>query len=188
MATRILNVPNLLTISRLLCLPVIVFLSRGGHAAAAAGVFLLGMATDAVDGWLATRLGQRTTFGLYLDPVVDKAVILCLLYELSAEGALNLAVAHLFLVRELLHSGVRSAAAAQGTVVGANMMGKVKALLQTALVAWGLILPLADPGAAACAFRVAAAAVLVLSWLFTVVFVWRNRELIGLAPGPRPGR
>jgi len=141
------------------------------------------MLTDCVDGWLAKRLGQCTSLGLYLDPVVDKVVILVLLYELARGRLIHGAVPHLFLARELLQNGVRAAAAARGTVVGANWMGKSKACLQTALVAWGLMMPglaVRLPAAGkrlAGALDVSAWAVLGLAWCFFAVFVYRNRRL-----------
>jgi len=178
-SSRVFTVPNLLTFLRLASLPVAVILFRRGAHVAAAAVFLAGMLTDAVDGYLAKLLKQETTLGLYLDPVVDKIVILCIFYELAAAGRFHIAVAHLFLARELLQSAVRSVAAVGGTVVGANRMGKVKACLQTGLATWGLAV--SDPSAAiAGAYRLSAWAVLALAWIFFLMFAWWNRRHIGI--------
>ena len=91
-------------------------------------------------------------------------------------GAWPPAVAHLFLARELLHSGIRDAAAAHGVVVGANRMGKVKAALQSVVIAAGLAMP--SPSAAAGWISGAAWTVLALSWVFFGVFLARNRDAV----------
>ena len=167
----VMTVPNLLTLARLAALPVVIALSRTGRPAWAAGVFLAAMLTDCLDGWLARRLDQQSVVGRYLDPVVDKIVVLVLFYELAHQGLVPVAVPHLFLARELLQNGVRAAAAARGTVVGANRLGKTKAVLQTAVLSWGLLVPKPGSGVA-----VAAWGVLLLSWGFFVTFFARNRR------------
>ena len=188
MMKDLLTVPNLLTLARLASLPIVTVLARRGQVVAAAAVFLAGMGTDVLDGWLAKKLKQQTRLGLYLDPVVDKIVILVLLYELSYTGLLQAVVPHLFLVRELLQNAVRAVAAGRGAVVGANWMGKTKAVLQTVLIAWGLLLPaLVDrlPGAAgiSCcrAFHAMVWGVLLMTWCFFGVFLCWNRAVFAHA-------
>jgi len=178
-----LTVPNLLTLLRLAALPVVIVLSRSEFVAASAVVFVVAMLTDGLDGVLAKRLNQRSLFGLYLDPVVDKIVLLSLFYHLAFMDVLVPAVAHLFLARELLLNGVRSVAASQGTVIGANWMGKTKASLQTLLIAWGLLMPVivgsSDTGKGLeVAFDASAYAVLAISWCFLSAFIYRNRHLL----------
>jgi CDP-diacylglycerol--glycerol-3-phosphate 3-phosphatidyltransferase len=150
------------------------------------------MLSDAVDGWIARRWNCGSVLGLYLDPVVDKVVILSLLYEQAWAGRLPTAVAHLFLVREFLQDGVRAAAAVRGEVVGANWMGKLKIWLQSAVIAWGLLLPgaerfLPERTAATLAGGLPsfAWAALALSWGFLARFLYLNRRtLAGSSPGP----
>lgn len=191
-----MTLPNGLTFLRLLSLPAILALAAAGHGAAAAAVFLAGMLTDVVDGWLARRLNQSSLLGVYLDPLVDKIVILSLLYDLAHRGLLPAAVAHLFLARELLHSGVRDVAAQQGRVVGANWMGKTKAALQTVLVAAGLLLPGLTGFAAGGLARPARIAYVAFAWVtlavsgvFFGVFAYRNRRFLAPprgSPAPPP--
>jgi CDP-diacylglycerol--glycerol-3-phosphate 3-phosphatidyltransferase len=175
----IFNIPNLLTLLRLVSLPGIVLLARAGFPVAACGLFVVGMVSDCFDGYLARRWGQCTPLGLYLDPAVDKIVILSLFYELAQAGSLDWAVAHLFLARELLLSAVRATAGVQGRVVGANWMGKTKAALQSVLIGWGLLLPVLDGGGdwVRPALGGAAWGVLILSWIFLGVFLYWNRSL-----------
>jgi len=179
-APSALNVPNTLTLLRLACLPAIVALFRAGLAAAAP-VFLIVMLTDCFDGWLARRLNQCTALGVYLDPVVDKIVVIALFYELACAGFIPLAIPHLVLARELLQNAVRALGATRGTVVGANWMGKTKATLQILVLAWGLALPAlcreASGGGLQTALQASAWAVLLLSWVFLAVFAHHNRRL-----------
>jgi CDP-diacylglycerol--glycerol-3-phosphate 3-phosphatidyltransferase len=180
---QVLTIPNLLTLLRLAALPVVLALSRTGHPVAASAVFVAAMLTDPLDGWIAVRFHQQSRIGLYLDPVVDKVVILAMLYELSLAGLLDAAIPHLFLARELLQNGIRSYAASLGSVVGANWMGKTKAVLQTILIAWGLLLPWLTAGRGEAfastlqsAFQLSAWLVLVLAWVFFFVFLRWNRH------------
>lgn len=180
----ILTIPNLLTAGRLLALPFVVLLFRCGHGVAAAVLFAAAMLTDCLDGWIAKRLDQRTALGLYLDPVVDKIVILVLFYELAHAHLIGIVAAHLFLARELLQNAVRVTASAAGEVVGANWMGKVKAFLQTVVITAALAAPqiahASRPGAHGTLFdsiRAAVWAILALTWCFFGLFVFRNRHV-----------
>jgi len=180
---HLLTVPNILTGLRLASLPVVILLFRAGENLWAAAVFAAAMLTDCVDGWLAKRLKLETPLGLYLDPVTDKIVILAMFYELAYAGLLSWVIPHAFLARELLQNAVRSVAARKGRVVGANKLGKTKALLQTLVILWGLILP-ARPASgetselAAAFFHAAAWFLLALSFVFFAIFIRRNSQLL----------
>ena len=105
----------------------------------ALALFVAAMLTDVFDGLLARREG-RTALGNYLDPVADKTLILCVFVCLGERGVLPLWMGLVLIGRELLVSGVRDAAAAQGRVVGANWMGKTKTFLQVVTISAGLLL------------------------------------------------
>ncbi len=179
-----MTIPNLLTLLRLALLPVMAVLAYsadGSGRAWALGVFLFAMATDVADGMIARRVeGQRSRVGLYLDPVVDKAVLLTMLFVFADLGLLPLWMAILFMVREFVTSGLRSAAATSGQVVGANLMGKTKAFMQAVCIGLGL-------GARAFAVEHSAAKLwvtafagftLFLALIFAAVFLWRNRSIL----------
>ena len=184
---RIFTVPNILTVSRLAFVPVVILLSRAGLHVTASITFFAVMMTDCLDGWLAKRMRQCTALGLYLDPVVDKIVILGMFYELSyGTGLIHPAIPHLLLARELLQNAVRAVAASQGSVVGANWMGKVKASVQTVFITWALITPAltawctsrACAAALSTALHIIAWAVLCMAWVFFGMFAWWNRKRI----------
>ena len=175
-----MNVPNLLTLLRLALLPVIIVLFRSGCYGSAALLFFLAMLSDGLDGWLARRLDQQTTLGLYLDPVADKILVIALLYELAHADVIGASLPHLFLAREFLQNAVRAVAAVRGSVVGANWMGKAKAAGQTVIITTGLALPglSGTNGRAGLVLELATWALLIMTWGFFGVFAYRNRTAI----------
>lgn len=176
------TLPNLLTFLRLLLTPVVAALAYSAGVAGrwwALGLFLLAMATDVADGLIAARCHQRSRLGLYLDPVVDKVILLTMFFVLADLGLAPLWMAALMMARELLVDGLRSTAAATGRVIGANWMGKTKAAMQTATIGLALLLR-AGPVQHSTAqwwTTLLTGATLLAAWVFAGVFVWRNRAL-----------
>ena len=132
-----MNIPNLLTLFRLLLIPlfVVFFYSdwKWSHLASAA-VFLLASATDWLDGYLARRLGQSTAFGAFLDPVADKvmvAVVLVLMIE-RYDVPIFAIPAAVIVARELMVSALREwmAELGQRAMVAVSMIGKIKTTAQ----------------------------------------------------------
>lgn len=136
-----LNVPNALTLLRILLIPVLVavfYLPFAGHELAAAGIFTLAAVTDWFDGYLARRLGQMTAFGAFLDPVADKlmvAVALVLLVQRQDTVLFTLA-ATVIIGREIVISALREWMAELGerTSVAVSYIGKVKTAFQMVAV------------------------------------------------------
>ena len=132
-----MNIPNLLTVLRVLLIPVFVLLFylpfSWSHLAASA-VFAFAAATDWLDGYLARRLQQSTAFGAFLDPVADKlivAVALVLLVDEHASLWLTLPAA-VIIGREIVVSALREWMAELGnrTSVAVSYMGKMKTTFQ----------------------------------------------------------
>ena len=132
-----LNVPNLLTLLRILAVPVIVVAlldeTPNGDALAAA-VFALAAFTDGLDGYIARWRGSVTTFGKVVDPLADKLLIVAALVSLVSLGRLAAWVAMVIIARELAVTVLRGVAAEQGVVIQASWLGKVKTILQVAAV------------------------------------------------------
>lgn len=128
-----LNIPNLLTLLRIILIPVMVvlfYMPFNGHLIATAGVFTVAAVTDWFDGYLARRLGQMTPFGAFLDPVADKlmvAVALVLLVERHNDLLFTLA-ACVIIGREIVVSALREWMAELGkrTSVAVSWVGKIK--------------------------------------------------------------
>ncbi|MBX9927129.1 MAG: CDP-alcohol phosphatidyltransferase family protein [Hyphomicrobiaceae bacterium] len=82
--------PNVLTLLRLILVPVVVYLMATGEKGWAFAAFALAGVTDAADGFLAKRYGLETELGAYLDPVADKLLIVCIFVSLGLDGSLPL--------------------------------------------------------------------------------------------------
>lgn len=97
----VLTVPNLISVVRLACIPVFVWLLFGRDEPVAAAVLLAVLgATDWVDGWVARRFGQVSELGKILDPTADRLMLLVAVVAIAVEGAVPWWFAILTLVRE----------------------------------------------------------------------------------------
>jgi CDP-diacylglycerol---glycerol-3-phosphate 3-phosphatidyltransferase len=148
-----LNLPTWITVSRLLGVPVLLYglQSPSGQSPTDSTrwimviVFLVVAGTDWLDGYLARRLNQVTELGKFLDPLVDKLMVLAPLMALVELGQIPAWGVFLILARELTIAGWRVSPSLQaGTVPGANLWGKVKTVVQIAAIAL-LIAPLPNP-------------------------------------------
>jgi len=97
-----LNIPNLLTLLRILLVPIFVILLIQGYFLKAILVFVLAGLTDALDGFLARVLHQKTDLGLYLDPLADKALIITSFVTLSVMGLIPPWLAVLVISRDFI--------------------------------------------------------------------------------------
>ncbi|MBW4466209.1 MAG: CDP-diacylglycerol--glycerol-3-phosphate 3-phosphatidyltransferase [Pegethrix bostrychoides GSE-TBD4-15B] len=136
-----MNLPTWITVSRLLGVPILLVLLYQPSLRAqwiALAVFLVAAGTDWLDGYLARRLNQVTELGKFLDPLVDKLLVLAPLLVLVELGAIPAWGVFLILGRELVIAGWR---VNQTTISGANLWGKLKTVSQIAAIAL-LIAPL----------------------------------------------
>ncbi|MEI6662746.1 MAG: CDP-diacylglycerol--glycerol-3-phosphate 3-phosphatidyltransferase [Actinomycetes bacterium] len=132
-----LNLPNALTVLRILLVPVLVVALLQGTKHGdllAAGVFCLASFTDLLDGRIARSRGSITTFGQLMDPVADKLLVLAALISLVSLGRVAAWVAMVIIAREFAVTALRAGAGAQGVVVPAQQWGKWKTALQVAMV------------------------------------------------------
>jgi len=120
-----LNIPNLLTLLRIVLLPAVVWRFRAGDSAGALTLYVIAMLTDAVDGFLARKLNQITTIGKLLDPVADKLSLLTLLALFVADGQIPLWLLNVVLVKEAILIVGSAVALHRGVVVHALPIGKV---------------------------------------------------------------
>ena len=130
---RLLNLPNKITLSRILIVPVIIILlyfeNKITCLLACIG-FILASATDLVDGHIARRTGLVTSFGKFLDPLADKVLITSVLVMLVKLGWAEAWVAIIIICRELIITGLRAIAADEGVVIAADTFGKWKTIMQ----------------------------------------------------------
>ena len=132
-----LNPANLLTIFRILLVPVLVAVLLSTLTESdllAAIVFIVASVTDALDGWIARRRSMVTTFGKLMDPLADKLLITSALVSLVALYRLDAWVAMVIIAREFAVTGLRMLAVEQGHVIPASYWGKLKTATQVAMV------------------------------------------------------
>jgi CDP-diacylglycerol--glycerol-3-phosphate 3-phosphatidyltransferase len=130
-AVKIINIPNLLSLSRILSVPVFILLMLEPNpvrALAAGIVFSLASATDWLDGYLARKWGQVTKVGKLLDPIADKILImsaLVILVEIRPD-VVHSWIAIVIIGREFAVTGLRAIAASEGIIIPAETAGKYK--------------------------------------------------------------
>jgi CDP-diacylglycerol--glycerol-3-phosphate 3-phosphatidyltransferase len=132
-----LTVPNLLTVFRILLVPVLIAALLSGLESGdllAAIVFVVASFTDALDGWIARRNKLVTTFGKLMDPLADKLLVTAALVSLVSLDRVAAWVAMVIIAREFAVTGLRQLAMEHGEVIPASSWGKFKTAAQIAMV------------------------------------------------------
>jgi len=134
------NLPNSITLTRILSIPLLMwvlsttrFSGAGGEKELlAAALFIAASITDGIDGYLARKRGQITTIGILLDPLADKLLIAAAFVTLVQfnPSLVPAWIAVVIIGREFLVSGLRSIAAGEGFTIEASDLGKFKMLVQ----------------------------------------------------------
>ena len=135
-----MNLPNKLTMMRVVLVPVFMIFAAVSHYGTAdfhaaymliAGViFAIASITDFLDGYLARKNHLVTDFGKFMDPLADKCLTTAAFVYMVTDHVCSPIVLAVILFREFAVAGVRMLAAETGTVIAANMWGKVKTVLQ----------------------------------------------------------
>ena len=186
-----MNLPNKLTMLRVILVPVIMVyaaLCRYGTQdfnaslmLAAGVVFAVASFTDFLDGYLARKNNLVTDFGKFMDPLADKCLTTAAFLYMLADGVCHPVVLAVILFREFAVAGVRMLAAETGTVIAANMWGKVKTVLQMLTIIFYYFV-----GALAGPTDVMAVSLItqILCWLCGAatllsggIYLWQNRKL-----------
>jgi|SRR5687767_473134 len=137
---KVLNAPNLVTLSRIVLIPLIIaiyyvpdaWLSFQGKNITASAIFIFAAVTDWLDGYLARKLNQMSAFGAFLDPVADKLIVVGALLVLLKEGRVDTVVALIIVGREIAISALREwmAKVGQAKSVAVAFIGKLKTVTQ----------------------------------------------------------
>lgn len=138
----VMNLPNILTIIRLVLVPVFLVCALiPGHVSlqwAALLIFMVAAATDHFDGKIARERGLVTNFGKIWDPIADKALTLGAFVALNILGAIGWWFTIIVAIRELGITWLRSYLVKRGIVVAASMAGKLKTMSQMLLITFCL--------------------------------------------------
>ncbi|MBB6732304.1 CDP-alcohol phosphatidyltransferase family protein [Cohnella zeiphila] len=165
-----MNVPNMLTMSRFVMIPLFLALYFNDHSVTALLVVLLAGLTDLLDGYIARRSGQITTTGIMLDPLADKLMMLSVIAALLVGGEIPWAAAILMAIREVGMIASSAFFHFRGMkTVPANVFGKVTTAVYYLAI---MLLFLDQPGGVAVLW-----CAVVLSFLTTGVYLMKFRNL-----------
>ena len=186
-----MNLPNKLTMLRVILVPVFMVFAalcrygtqdfNAGLMLAAGIVFAVASFTDFLDGYLARKNNLVTDFGKFMDPLADKCLTTAAFLYMLADDVCHPVVLAVILFREFAVAGVRMLAAETGTVIAANMWGKVKTVLQMLTIIFYYFV-----GALAGPTDVMAVSLItqILCWLCGAatllsggIYLWQNRKL-----------
>ncbi|HWE86881.1 MAG TPA: CDP-diacylglycerol--glycerol-3-phosphate 3-phosphatidyltransferase [Terracidiphilus sp.] len=144
-----MNLPNSITMSRIVMIPLLLWIlsphfplkAGAEQELMASTLFVLASITDGVDGYLARKRGQITTMGMLLDPLADKIMVTAAFIALVAyePQVVKVWIAVVIIGREFLISGLRSIAASEGFTIQASDLGKLKTVLQIVSVASAIL-------------------------------------------------
>lgn len=184
-----MNLPNKLTMLRVILVPVFMVFaafSRYGTAEynqvfmlVAGIVFAVASITDFLDGYIARKYHLVTDFGKFMDPLADKCLTTAAFIYMVVDGMCHPVVLAVILFREFAVAGVRMIAAERGTVIAANLWGKVKTVLQMVTIIFYYVVQFFVSSPALIAFILIVQA---LCWLVAAVtvlsgaiYLWQNR-------------
>lgn len=174
-----MNLPNKLTILRILLVPFIIlcfYLPPNWGMWVAVVLFIVAAATDTVDGRYARSHNMVTDFGKFMDPIADKLLVNSVLVMLTAQGKVPPVVTILFIAREFVISGLRLVAAGKGVILAAGNLGKIKTTLQD------IALPFLMVGGCWKPFKIIGLILLYASLVMSLWsgwdYVYQNRKLI----------
>lgn len=182
-----MNLPNKLTMLRVLLIPVFMVCAANRWMLAAGIIFAAASLTDYFDGHLARKNNLVTDFGKFADPLADKLLTTTAFLYMLVDGVCDPVVLAIILAREFAVSGLRMVAAGApgGKVIAANMWGKVKTVLQmVTIIYYYFAAALAGPADAMAVGLISQ----VLCWLVAAVtlisgvkYLWDNRRFINTA-------
>ena len=124
-----MNLPNKLTMLRILLIPVfmvVLYMGFAGSAYVALAIFIVASLTDLLDGKIARKYNLVTDFGKFADPLADKMLTTAAMLWFVENGQMPAWALLIVIVREFAVSGLRMIAADKGTVIAAGWSGKVK--------------------------------------------------------------
>lgn len=198
-----MNLPNKLTMMRVVLVPVfMVFAALAKYGTAdfnatfslvAGIIFTVASITDFLDGYIARKNHLVTDFGKFMDPLADKCLTTAAFIYMVVDGVCSPIVLAVILFREFAVAGVRMIAAETGTVIAANMWGKVKTVLQMlSIIFYFFGMSIASMSATGTEQGVRQILVIsismVLCWLVAAVtaisgikYLWDNRSFINTA-------
>ena len=135
---------NIITLARIALVPVFFIMWYVAPWYVALIIFIIAGITDKIDGYIARKYNQISTFGKFLDPLADKLLVCSALVLLVSEGRAAAWAVALVIARELIITAFRTVAMSQGRVLAADWSGKIKTVIQIVAVCVLLCPPVSD--------------------------------------------
>ena len=193
-----MNLPNKLTMMRVVLVPVfMVFAALAKYGTAdfnatfslvAGIIFTVASITDFLDGYIARKNHLVTDFGKFMDPLADKCLTTAAFIYMVVDGVCSPIVLAVILFREFAVAGVRMIAAETGTVIAANMWGKVKTVLQMLSIIFYFFGTALSYRGTVDSVSIVVVVSIALCWLVAAVtaisgikYLWDNRSFINTA-------
>lgn len=173
-----MNLPNKLTIIRVLMIPFFLFFlwmdSIPGNQWIALVIYVAACLTDTLDGYIARRDNLITDFGKFMDPLADKLLVASAMIAFIELGQLKAWVVIVIIAREFIISGFRLVASDNGIVIAASYWGKIKTVVQMIMT----ILLIADIPALYVVNQVFIYAAVVLTIVSLADYLWKNKQVL----------
>ena len=174
-----MNLPNKLTILRVIMIPFFVFFMMYDVAGEASKwisliLFILASLTDLLDGYLARKYDIVTNFGKFMDPLADKLLVCAAMICLVGMGKLSAVIVTVIISREFIISGFRLIASDSGTVIAASYWGKFKTVFQMLMIC----LLIADIGAIQIVTSITVYIALILTIVSLIDYLIKNRSVM----------
>lgn len=199
MLFSIRSLPNLLGLFRIITTPLLVWLILAkipGFYLWAVLLLLVMALSDMADGKIARRLNVVSPLGIFLDTISDKIFVAGALLPMIEAGLLSGWIAFVIIVREFVISGLRSFAAAEGTVISAGKLGKQKLVIQVVALIWRLLAANAEMGGVLSGIALLTPLLslwplpMALAVIWTIVsgleYLWHAWPLLRSSWAPRP--
>ena len=172
-----MNLPNKLTMLRILLIPVfmvVLYWDFPGATWVAVAIFIIASFTDLLDGKIARKYNLVTNFGKFMDPLADKLLVCTALICLTSMNRLNVIVVLVIIAREFIISGFRLVASDNGIVIAASYWGKFKTTFQMVMI----VLMIADIPALSLVTSIVMWAALILTVVSLADYLIKNKDCL----------
>ena len=177
-----MNVPNTLTIVRVLLIPFFVAFMicniTGYDNYIALVIFVVASLTDTLDGYLARKNNEVTNFGKFMDPLADKLLVCSALICLLSNGLISTVVVLIIIAREFIISGFRLVAVDNGIVIAASWWGKAKTISQMIMII--LLILHFDLSVFVILEQIFIWLSLALTVISLMTYIWQNRSVLSM--------
>ena len=172
-----MNLPNKLTIGRMITVPFFIAAYMTGHFFIAFVLFVAASLTDMLDGKIARKYNLVTNFGKIMDPLADKLLVCSALIAFVDMDLMPTWIVMIIIAREFIISGFRLVASDNGIVIAAGIWGKLKTVCQMVMI----IVLIADLGGV---FEIIGTVLIWLSLALTIIslvdYLYTNRQVLSM--------